>query len=200
MPKHPTFLPIFMHKFYFVRSFCLLFHPSFSPHRTQPIFSSILNPMSSLPPLIFPFYYVLLFVILLSFHLCIAPYKALLSYNRFHQRFLLAKEEYMVIKGCAAKRDRRGFTQLLMWNWRKRKKEKRREEYGEWMGKGRIKKEMQLRKGKNEKGRTEKAWDKEGLEWPQEMKAEGRDDFFNGALQCCVKAHVARMEMRLMLC
>lgn len=67
------------------------------------------------------------------------------------------------------------------------------------MGKGRIKKETQLRKGKNENGRTEKARDKEGLEWPQEMKAEGRDDFFfNGALQCCVKAHAVRMEMRLM--
>lgn len=106
-PNHSPFFPFSfsIHRFSLCLSFSVL--SSFSLHLSEPLCRPLFLSLLSLFPFISFFNIPLFLYSSLTLHSCLnpTPYKAPLPCNRFHQRFLLAKEEYMVIKGSAAKRD-----------------------------------------------------------------------------------------------
>lgn len=145
--------------------------PFLSASVSLPVFPSLSTPLS---PAISPLVSLSLLLSLLFFNVplffysslnlysCLnpAPYKAPLPCNRFHQHFLLAKEEYMVIKGSVAKRDRERLHPAA--DVEQEKKEEN--------GVGKDRKRKTAEKGQEGKWKNRER-DKEGLNGDRKWKA-----------------------------
>lgn len=147
----------------------------FPVHSSLPLlpWATSLSPVT--PLCLHIFVSLLLYIYLASADVCsplarqsrlnLTPHKAPLPCNRFHQRFLLAEEEYMVIKGSAAKRDEERLHPAAEVEQEGRKGEKQR-----WRGEDRMRRG---KNGGNEKGQGGKMRESEKQKirklW-QEMK------------------------------
>lgn len=127
----------------------------------------------------------------------LTPHKAPLPCNRFHQRFLLAEEEYMVIKGSAAKHDEERLHPAADVEQEGRKGEEQR-----WRGADRMcrgKDGGKMRKGKEEKWGSRKTKDKKALTGNEKLEWAGHNGF-TPTRHCCAQVHAIWIEMRLMSC
>lgn len=122
-------------------------------------------------------------------------HKALLPCNRFHQRFLLAEEEYMVIKGSVAKRDEERLHPAAEVEQEGRKREKQRWRGEDRMCRGKDGEKWGRARRKNEGvGKTK---DKKALTGNERLEWEGHNGF-TPTRHCCAQVYTAWMEMRLM--